>query len=293
MKAELDKRRNQNFVENILKCTWQGVIYKSRWNDESLVLGDCFSWLKRWKNVPTDVVREIFNLYTQTLQTKTFAVMRTNYQNETCDTLCRLCKSKSESVFHILNNCSILVKYSYLKRHNQVFKCFFFEIMKEFSLIDNVPPWFTSQKVSSYYGNDIAEIWWDIPEFAGSSENESEEDLKNKMRPDGKLKLKKDKKIFILEQGCPWMTNRNEVYEVKSRKYESVLRNIKLNEPEYTVTQITLVIDSLGGYSKNLRENIGKIVKDKRRINVIISKMQKAVLSESVHIARRFKLNSK
>ena len=56
------------------------------------------------------------------------------------------------------------------------------------------------------------------------------------------------------------------------------------------VDQITLVIDSLGGYSNNLAENISKVVKDKRTINSIILRMQKTVLSQSVQIARRFKL---
>ena len=51
-------------------------------------------------------------------------------------------------------------------------------------------------------------------------------------------------------------------------------------------------MDSLGGYSKNLKENIGKIVKDRKTVNKIIKNMQKAVLCESARIARCFKLET-
>ena len=63
-------------------------------------------------------------------------------------------------------------------------------------------------------------------------------------------------------------------------------------EPDYTVDQITLVMDSLGGFSKNLCENIGKIFDESRVVDRIIRKMQKSVLSNSVHISRCFKLET-
>jgi len=66
--------------------------------------------------------------------------------------------------------------------------------------------------------------------------------------------------------------------------------NIRREEMGYTVDQITLVIDSLGGYSANLAKNISVVFKDKRKVQSIILRMQKTVLAESVHIARRFKL---
>ena len=56
--------------------------------------------------------------------------------------------------------------------------------------------------------------------------------------------------------------------------------------------QITLVMDSLGGYSKNLSENISKVFKDAKTIDKIIQKMQKSVLNGSVHVSRCFKLET-
>ena len=57
------------------------------------------------------------------------------------------------------------------------------------------------------------------------------------------------------------------------------------DKPDFTVDQITLVIDSLGGYSHNLRENIGKMFEDDRTVEYIIRKMQKSVLNNSYSLS--------
>ena len=163
-------------------------------------------------------------------------------------------------------------------------------MLKKYELIESVPPWYTDRKVKPFYENDQAVVNWDIPEFTGANE-EIEED--RVFRPDGKITIKNEKKIFLIEMTCPWVNVRNEKFELKKQKYNNILSNIRREETRYTVDQITLVIDSLGGYSANLAENISKIFKDKRKSKSIILRMQKTVLSESVYIARRFKLAAK
>ena len=106
------------------------------------------------------------------------------------------------------------------------------------------------------------------------------------------MKLKHDKRIYIIEITIPWIDNREVRYIEKIEKYKDVIRNIKRLDPDNQVDQITLVMDSLGGYSKSLKDNIGKIFKDTNMVSKIIRKMQKAVLSESVNISRRFKLST-
>ena len=71
-----------------------------------------------------------------------------------------------------------------------------------------------------------------------------------------------------------------------------IRRNLKRDEPNYTVDQITLVMDSLGGYSQDLRDNVGKVFVDEKTVDRIIRKMQKSVLNNSVHISRCFKLET-
>ena len=86
--------------------------------------------------------------------------------------------------------------------------------------------------------------------------------------------------------------NRESRYREKDDKYVDILHKIKRLETDYQVEQIILVMDSLGGYSKCLKHNIGKEFKDARVISKIIHKMQKAVLSQSVIISRCFKLST-
>ena len=137
-----------------------------------------------------------------------------------------------------------------------------------------------------YYENEIAEFWWDTPEYQG---NEEEDDTKL-FRPDAKLRLKQERQILILEMAVPWINNRDIKYQEKIDKYRNV-HKLKLDYPNYEVNQLTFIIDVLGGHSRHLSENISKIVKDKARIKCIIYNRQKSVLSSAAHITRKFRLN--
>ena len=189
---------------------------------------------------------------------------------------------------HILNRCEKLLTGPYTKRHDQALTCFFNELLVKYGFISECPPWFSQIKVKPYYDNDEATIWWNIPEFTAATIDDEERIL----RPDGKVLLKNEKKIFLIEITISWIDIRQIRYEEKIKKYEAIRRNIMREEPEYTVDQITLVMDSLGGFSKNLGENIGKIFQDAKTVRKVIHKMQKSVLSGSVNISRCFKLET-
>ena len=102
--------------------------------------------------------------------------------------------------------------------------------------------------------------------------------------------LKAEKKIFLIEITISWIDNREERYKEKVEKYMAIRRNLEREEPDFTVDQITLVMDSLGGYSKHLRDNIGKVFGERKVVDRVIRKMQKSVLNNSVHVSRCFKL---
>ena len=125
----------------------------------------------------------------------------------------------------------MLLKNSYLKRHNQVLKCLFNEMLVKYKFSDTCSPWFTKSDIKPYYENKVACIWWDIPDFCQA--NTDEED--KVYRPGGKLKLIADKRIYIIEITISWINNREERYKEKSKKYESIIRNIKRVEPNYEV----------------------------------------------------------
>lgn len=190
---------------------------------------------------------------------------------------------------HVLNRCKVLLKKPYTRRHDQVLKCFFFEILNMYGFLKECPPWFTPNNVEPYYDNEQYTVWWDIPEFAEANSDVNENDI---LRPDGKIKIKSEKKIFLVEATISWIDNREERFAEKASKYEQVMRNIKRVEEGFDVDQVTIVMDSLGGFSKSLRTNIGKVVSDRKIVDRTIKKMQKAVLCESSRIARCFKLST-
>ena len=61
----------------------------------------------------------------------------------------------------------------------------------------------------------------------------------------------------------------------------------------YDIDQITLVMDVFGGYSRNLRENIKKIFIVKSEVDQIIRSMQKSIISSEAHLTRVFKMRTK
>ena len=91
----------------------------------------------------------------------------------------------------------------------------------------------------------------------------------------------------------PWIQNRDEKLKYKAGKYNNILANIRLENPEYTVDQITLVMDVFGGYGKDLVENIRKVVPLKKDAESIIMNMQKSVISSCANLSRTFKIRTK
>lgn len=59
--------------------------------------------------------------------------------------------------------------------------------------------------------------------------------------------------------------------------------------PEYKVNQYNIIMDVLGGCSKEVERNIKEFVGDK--CESIMHQMQKEILASSLHIARMFKLS--
>ena len=85
---------------------------------------------------------------------------------------------------------------------------------------------------------------------------------------------------------CPWLENRESKDFQKTTKYSRLRLELTNRYPEYMVNQDNFIMDVLGGCSKEVEKNIKKLVGDKSES--IMSQMQKAILSSSLHIARIF-----
>ena len=89
---------------------------------------------------------------------------------------------------------------------------------------------------------------------------------------------------------CPWLENRESKDFEKTTKYSQLRLELTNPYSEYKVNQYNIIMDVLGGCSKEVEKNIKELVGDK--CESIMSQMQKAILSSSLHIARMFKLSA-
>ena len=138
------------------------------------------------------------------------------------DTKCRLCYTGYESVRHLLSNCGEFAKKLYIDRHDSALKCFFFAMLVKLGLICKSPFWYSPVKAKPYYENEYYVVFWDIPEYRGI-----DEEMENSLpRPDGKIIMIKEKKIFLIEMTVPWIENRENQCEFKHEKYKIIQANL-------------------------------------------------------------------
>ena len=90
----------------------------------------------------------------------------------------------------------------------------------------------------------------------------------------------------------PWLENRDDKFKAKENKYVDIIQRLKIDYPNYTVTQLTFIIDSLGGYSKELVTSLKTLNFGTRELESILYGMQKIVLTEAVNIIRQFKIRT-
>ena len=102
---------------------------------------------------------------------------------------------------------------------------------------------------------------------------------------------KENQTITLLEMSCPWVENREQKEKEKTLKYAPLRLELKQQYPGYKINQVNIIIDVLGGYSKELYSSVRDLLGAKRS-RECLRRMQKSVLSSSLNIARSFKVLS-
>ena len=121
-------------------------------------------------------------------------------------------------------------------------------------MINSCPAWYTKLCIKPKYENEDLIVLWDIPEYSGHNEGED-----RILRPDGKIILKAQKVIFVIEMSVPWVENRGAKYTEKEEKYIDIVQNLKVDNPGYKVSQLTFIMDCLGGFSKTLTNSLKEL----------------------------------
>jgi len=279
-KEVINKARKLETKATVAEERWQGKLIKNRWDDEKICMENCFAWLSSWKNAPTHTIAGIQELYQQLLPTRIYYHRKT--KSQVTDESCRLCGKSLESVQHILSSCSALAQTKYLQRHNNALKILFFEVLRSLDLISKVEPWYSDAKPKPKYENERAVAYWDVPLYADTTHVKAN-------RIDATIIDHSNKQVKVLEMSCPWQENRESKDIEKTTKYTQLRLELANRYPEYKIKQYNIIIDALGGCSKEVEQNVKDIVGDK--FEIILRQMQKSILTSSLHIARHFKLS--
>ncbi|PFX11816.1 Retrovirus-related Pol polyprotein from type-1 retrotransposable element R2 [Stylophora pistillata] len=276
-KALYTKRR-----QGIEEQRWQGKLVANRWQDDQLDRS-CFSLLCEWRTAPTYTIAALEELYQQLLPTKVYSTRKAKTSGDS-DVRCRLCGKGQESVAHVLAGCSALAQTAYLTRHNAAFKILFFELLRDHGLVNTVPPWYSPTQPKPIYEGEKVTAYWDVPVFADQTEVRAN-------RIDGRIVDKARKTVTLLEMSCPWVDNRDHKDEEKIMKYAPLRLELKRQYPGFNIIQYNIIIDVLGGYSKDHKQSVRELVGSEKS-TAVLGRMQKFVVSSSFKIARSLKVMS-
>ena len=107
-------------------------------------------------------------------------------------------------------------------------------------------------------------------------------------RVDARIIDHQTKRVITLEVSCPWITNRMKKTAEKTLNYGPLSWELKQQHQGYEVRQYNIIMDVLGGWSRDLHVTMKELVGS--RSKRVLQNMQKAVLSGSLNIARTFKV---
>ena len=155
-------------------------------------------------------------------------------------------------------------------------------MLKGYQLADAIPPWYSPVQPKPVYQDDKVTAYWDVPVFAEHLQVRAN-------RVDARFVDRENKEVILIEMSCPWMDNRKQKEEEKNLKYAPLRLELKRQHPRFKIRQFNLVIDALGGYSRILKEEVKTLV-GSDRCREVLRRMQKAVLSHTLDIAKTFKV---
>ena len=154
-------------------------------------------------------------------------------------------------------------------------------MIRALDLVTPEVPRFSKTQSKPMYENERAIAYWDIPLYADNTHVKAN-------RIDATIVDKENKRVSVIEISCPWVENREEKDAAKATKYGPLRWELEQRYPEYRVRQFNIIVDVLGGYSRDVRKALKELVGDKS--DTIALQIQKLVITSSLNIARRLKL---
>jgi len=198
--------------------------------------------------------------------------------NITLDSKCRLCKTATEDIIHIISSCPLMSARYYLPiRHDVIAKLLYNKLimMKNPSFQRSV-----FETPEYIYKDGNVEYWWNVSVKTITK-------LKNN-KPDVIIWDRDKRECNIIEFSCPADNNVSRKVEEKITIYGPLVRNLQIMYNDYTFKMLPIIVGALGTIPKATRESLIKLGFPKRDINRIIRKMQEQVIKGTVQICKTF-----
>ena len=199
------------------------------------------------ENIPDTVISVYVNISQQLLPTK---IYKANKLKETQhDLKFHLCGINSETVPHLMCSCSEIAQSLYKSRHDKMLCPVYHHVLHKYSFESEVTKPCYQQKMSKPVKvNKRVKVFWDIPIYM----DKAPENGAN--RPDMVILDKINKNWIIIEGTICLIGEITEREKLKSSKYRDRREALKRLYPSYTVQQLNIALDYLGGYNRSLIE---------------------------------------
>ena len=265
--------------EAIKSQNWQGKFLSTVWNDEDLA-EQYFAYMG-WKNIPDYIETTHIEIMQQLLPTYVYQKERLNKQD--LPIVCWACNSSEKNLYHVMCNCSRLAQDLYKSRHDGLLVHLHRAILDKNGIpLDNSK----FSKPEPCTEKENVKILWYTPLHLPYAPNNGAN------KPDITEIDHEQKLIIILYEGTVCAVGkRHQKWSEKQNKYAECRAGLLNLYEGYTVKQVNIVFDFIGGYNKNLFKNLSEAIsKDTMKIKKLIDNMQRAVLFGNYNIVRRFKV---
>ena len=193
-----------------------------------------------------------------------------------------MCGKEPDSVAHVLAGFGAIVQSKYVERHNNLLRILFFKILANYKLVPREDyAWYKPIKPKPVYDNGQVRALWDVLPFAEKTEVRAN-------CIDVRIIDKNEEKVILIEMSCPWIDNLVVKADEKTRKYGPLRLELKKQYQGYKIIQHNIIMDVLGGYSKEIRDSVQSLIGDRSKI--VLKEMQKAMLTNTLNIARSMKI---
>ena len=270
-KAKAIKLKAKALLQKGLKEKWEDKNlhgqFAKRINQENISKNLSNQWLQS-SGLKGETEGLIMAAQDQSLPTRNY---QTNITKQQTDDMCRLCKSKKETIDHLICGCSSIAATEYLQRHNKIAQYIHWKVCRSVGMTTS-DMWYNHQ-TEAVMENNNTKVLWDFQVHTDRPIRAN--------RPDIIIKNKKTQCCLLIDVAVPGDANvANKEFEKKYKYKDLELEIQKMWKVKTKV--IPIVIGALGLVSKDLEKYLLEIPAE-----VSSKEIQKIALMGTAHILRK------